>query len=111
MLAHEGLGGLLLVFEKDQRLLLPIRLKKLCVDDGTILFQMVHNILLRHILGEGGQVDHLGWGTAVAIVLGCIAIEAIEIRARVFMGVRSSCDVSVLRKIHLQVLAEQDRTL
>ena len=79
VLAHKGLGGLLLILKEDQRLLLPIHLKELRVDNGAMLFQTVHNLLLCHILWEGGQMDHLRWGTAIAVVLCCIAVEAVEI--------------------------------
>lgn len=79
MLADKGFCSLLLILEEDQCLLFPIHIKELCADDGAMFLHTIQDILFCHILGEGGQVDHLSWSTAIAVVLGCMTVEAVEV--------------------------------
>lgn len=93
MLACKSLSRLLLILKHNQSLLLPVCLEKLGVYNGTMLLQVGYDIILCDVLGEGGDVDYLGRRTAVTVVLGCIAIEAVEAGPCILMGVGRRGDV------------------
>ena len=96
MLADKRLSRLFFVLEKDQRLLLPIGLEKLGVDNDPMLLEMGNNVFLCYVLGKSRNVDHLGRGAAVAIVLGRVAVESVKVRVGVIVCVWGWCYVGVL---------------
>lgn len=78
MLAYKSFSCLLLIFKHHQSLLLPIHLKELGVDNGAMFLQVRHNLLLRDVLVKSGHMDHLCRGTAVAVILCSITVEAVK---------------------------------
>ena len=78
MFRHEGLCRLLFRLKHDESLPLAVYLEKLCVDDRTVLRHMVEDCFLGDLLGEGRNVDHLCWSTAMSVVLDYVAVEPVK---------------------------------
>jgi len=93
VLADKGLGCLLLILKLNQSLLFPICLKKFRVHNGSMLLQVGYDIVLCDVLWKCGDMDYLGGRTTVPVVLGCIAVEAVEAGPCILMGIRRWCDV------------------
>ena len=101
ILADKGFSCLLLILEQNKGLLLAISLKNFVANNSTVLLQVTHYLFLGDILGNWGQVNHFSRRTAVAVILGCIAVESVKVRVEIFMGVGSWCDLRVSGKVNI----------
>lgn len=78
VLRHEGLGRFLFALKQDEGLPLAVHLEQLRADDRAVLRQMGKERVLGDVLWEGRDVDHLGWSTAMPVVLHHVAVEAVQ---------------------------------
>lgn len=101
MLAHKGFSSLLLSLEMNKSLFLPIHLKDFAVDNGSMLLQKAHNLLLSDVLWECGQMDYLCRGTAIPVVFSSIAIKPVETWIAVLVCVSTLGYARMLGKVYL----------
>uniref|UniRef100_A0A0A9G981 Uncharacterized protein n=1 Tax=Arundo donax TaxID=35708 RepID=A0A0A9G981_ARUDO len=75
---HEGLSRLFFSLKLDESLPLAVHLEQLSVDNRAMFGHMVKDCVLGYLLWESRDVDHLGWSTAVPVVLDHIAVKPVQ---------------------------------
>ena len=91
-------------------MLLAVSLEDLGAKNGAVL-QVVKNVFLGDVLRKGGEVDHLCWGAAVSVVLGCVTVKSVEVGVEVLMGVCTWSYIGVSGEIDVHMLAKKRSTL